>query len=235
MEAKNIWITGATSGIGRECVIQFARAGYNVFASARNEEKLNELKHLMSGEGFEISILPCDVRLQENITKCESLITERGGVDILLNAAGITSFRTALSNSIVEINRIIETNLLGAIYLIKSVLPKMVEKKDGAIVNILSVVNFKVFTRSTVYAASKSGLQGYTESLREEIRKDNIRVINVYPGATDTSIWSDEVRKQHSVRMMKSEEVAKSILWAVSEKGNVVVEDLVLRPILGDL
>ena len=116
----------------------------------------------------------------------------------LINNAGITSFKLAEENSINEINDIINTNLLGSIYAIKAVLPQMISNRSGTIINILSVVTKKTFTKSSVYSASKMGLLGYTNSLREEVRKYNIKVINVIPGATATPMWSKEMRNQFS-------------------------------------
>jgi len=124
---------------------------------------------------------------------------------------------------------------MGAIYCIKAVLPKMIENGGGTIINISSVVTKKVFTNSTAYAASKLGLKGYTDSLREELRKYNIRVIDIIPGATVTSMWSSEIRKVNSERMMTPEEIANVIVWTYLQKGNLVSEEILLRPIQGDL
>jgi short-subunit dehydrogenase len=100
---------------------------------------------------------------------------------------------------------------------------------------VLSVVTKKVFTRSSAYSASKHGLIGYANSLREEVRKYNIKVINVVPGATQTPIWSHEMREKFGERMMTVEEVAQVLVWLYLQKGNLVTEEIVLRPILGDL
>jgi 3-oxoacyl-[acyl-carrier protein] reductase len=111
----------------------------------------------------------------------------------------------------------------------------MISNGGGAIINILSVVTKKTFTKSSIYAASKMGLLGYTNSLREEVRKHNIKVINVIPGATATPIWSKEIRNQFSDRMMTAEDIARVLVWAFLQKENLVTEELLLRPIEGDL
>ncbi|MCJ7552831.1 MAG: SDR family oxidoreductase, partial [Ignavibacteriaceae bacterium] len=144
-------------------------------------------------------------------------------------------FKFAEENSIQEINDIINTNLLGAIYSIKAVLPHFIENGGGTIINILSIVVKKVFTRSTAYAASKAGLLAYTDSLREEVRKHNIRVINIIPGATETPMWSQEMRKEKSEFMLTSEDVARAVVSAYLQKDNLVTEEITLRPITGDL
>ena len=118
---------------------------------------------------------------------------------------------------------------------IKAVLPQMISNRSGTIINILSVVTKKTFTKSSVYAASKMGLLGYTNSLREEVRKHNIKVINVMPGATATAMWSKDMRSEYSERMMTSEDIARVLVWAFLQKENLVTEELLLRPIEGDL
>ncbi|MEO8231188.1 MAG: SDR family NAD(P)-dependent oxidoreductase, partial [Ignavibacteriota bacterium] len=111
----------------------------------------------------------------------------------------------------------------------------MIANGSGTIINILSVVTKKTFTKSSVYAASKMGLLGYTNSLREEVRKYNIKVINVIPGATSTTIWSKEMRNQFENRMLSAEDIARVLVWAFLQKENIVTEEIVLKPIEGDL
>ena len=105
----------------------------------------------------------------------------------------------------------------------------------GTIINIISTAAKKIFTNSTAYTSSKMGLLGYTNVLREEIRKDNIRIINVIPGATETPMWPMDVRNEKSERMMSSDEVAQVLVWLYLQKGNMVTEEITLRPIEGDL
>jgi short-subunit dehydrogenase len=156
-------------------------------------------------------------------------------VDCLINNAGITSFTLAEADSIELVEHIIQTNLLGAIYAIKTVLPEMIGRKDGWIISILSVAAKKVYTRSSAYAASKMGLQGYTDSMREEVRQYGIRVTNVFPGPTATPIWRSEVLEKNAGRMMKAEQVAKLMVEMYKLKNTVVLEELIIRPISGEL
>ena len=88
---------------------------------------------------------------------------------------------------------------------------------------------------SSAYAASKMGLLGYTDALREEVRKHNIKIINIVPGATDTPMWPVDVRKEKSDNMMTTEDIARLLVWVYLQKGNMVVEELVVKPITGDL
>jgi len=232
-EKAGIWITGASSGIGIATLKEFVSVGCNVFASAR---RVNELNRLTENDSeFQIGIYPCNVASRTNVDQTFKKISSEYNVNCLINNAGITSFKSAEENSIKEIDEVINTNLLGSIYTIKSVLPHFKKIGGGTIINVLSVVTKKTFTNSSAYTASKMGLLGYARVLREEVRKHNIRVINVIPGATDTPIWSREMREESSERMMSPESIARLMVSAFLQSDNLVVEDIVVRPLQGDL
>lgn len=234
-EKPGVWITGASSGIGRAAAMEFAKTGARVFASARRAAELERINEELDNEKIKVEIFPCNVASQTNVDQTVKKILANSKIDCLINNAGITSFKLAEDNSINEINDIINTNLLGSIYTIKAVLPQMISNGGGTIINILSVVTKKTFTKSSLYSASKWGLLGYSNALREEVRKYNIKVINVIPGATATPIWSKEMRNQYENRMMSSEDIARVLVWAFLQKENLVTEEIVLRPIEGDL
>lgn len=230
-----VWITGASSGIGRTAAKEFAQIGAAVFASARRNTELERLKTELKKEKLNIEILPCNVASSANVEQTVKKISAKNQIDCLINNAGITSFKAAEDNSISEIDNIINTNLLGSIYAIKSVLPLMIKKREGTIINIISTAVKKTFTQSTAYTASKMGLLGYANVLREEIRQYNIKVINVVPGATHTVMWPAEVRNEKSEKMMSTEDIARVLVWLFLQKGNLVAEEITLRPISGDL
>ncbi len=234
-DKSGIWITGASSGIGKAAAKEFAAVGCNVFVSARRISELDRLKDELGELGERVFIFPCNVASSTNVEQTVKKISSEFKIDCLVNNAGITSFKFAEDNSTNEINDIIGTNLLGSIYTIKSVLPHFIENNNGTIINILSVVVKKVFTKSSAYAASKMGLLGYSDSLREEVRKHNIRVINVIPGATETSMWAQDVRKKYSERMLQPESIARTIVSAYLQKDKLVTEEILIRPQEGDL
>jgi len=233
--SSGIWITGASSGIGKAASKEFARTGSKVFVSARRKSELERLNNELKEENLSVEIFPCNIASSSNVDQTAKKILSTNKIDCLINSAGITSFKLAAENSINEIDDIIHTNLLGPIYSIKSVLPSMIKQNGGTIINILSTVTKKVFIQSSAYSASKHGLIGYTNSLREEVRKHNVRIINVIPGATQTPMWTSEMREKYGDRMMTAEEIAQVIVWLYLQKGNLVTEEIVLRPILGDL
>ncbi|MGA8265329.1 MAG: SDR family oxidoreductase [Ignavibacteriaceae bacterium] len=230
-----IWITGASSGIGRATAKEFAKVGCDVFVSARRTTELERLKKELTKEKLKIETYPCNIASSANVDQVVKKISAKHKINCLVNNAGVTSFKKAEDNSIPEINDIINTNLFGSIYAIKYILPHMIKDGGGTIINIISSAAKKIFTESSAYTASKTGLLGYTNVLREEVRKHNIRVINIHPGATETPMWSQDMRKENSERMMTSEEIARLIVWAFLQEGNIVAEDIDVKPIEGDL
>jgi short-subunit dehydrogenase len=232
-EKAGIWITGASSGIGKATLNEFVLVGCNVFASAR---RVNELNRLTENDSeSQIGIYPCNVASSANVDQTFKKISAEYNINCLINNAGITSFKSAEENSIKEIDEVINTNLLGSIYTTKAVLPHFKKIGGGTIINVLSIVTEKTFTNSSVYTASKMGLLGYARVLREEVRKYNIRVINVLPGATETPIWTREMREENSERMMKPESIARLIVSTFLQSDNLVAEEIVIRPLQGDL
>jgi short-subunit dehydrogenase len=232
-EKTGVWITGASSGIGKAAVKEFASVGINIFASARRVTELERLKEEINSDHLEI--FPCNVASQANVDQTFKKITTENQINCLVNNAGITSFKSAEDNTIKEIDDIINTNLLGSIYTIKSVLPHMKKIGGGTIINILSVVTQKTFTNSSVYTSSKMGLLGYLKVLREEVRDYKIRVLNIIPGATESAMWTREMREEHAHRMMNPESIARLMVSSFLQKDNLVTEEIIVRPIEGDL
>lgn len=222
-------VTGASSGIGKAVCEHFVNMGFRVVGISRRSIG----KESFANPNLFTSYI-CDVSSKEQVNSVFSQIVG-GEPIILINAAGITSFNAAQEDSVDLLEQVIQTNLLGSIYTIKAVLNQMVEKKQGVILSVLSVVAEKIFTNSSAYSASKSGLAAFTKVLREEVRAAGVRVINVYPGATDTPIWSEGMLTKFSSRMMKTEDVAKIIFDVSTSNSSPIVEELVLRPQLGDL
>lgn len=234
-EKTAIWVTGASSGIGKAAAAEFARTGSKVLVSARRVTELERLKKELKKDDLSVDIYPCNVASAANVDQTVKKMLAESDVDCLINNAGITSWKLAEENSTNEIDDVINTNLLGSIYAIKYMLPHFIERGGGTIINILSVVTKKIFTHSSAYAASKMGLLGYTNVLREEVRKHKIRVINVIPGTTETPMWPSSVRNEHSERMLDPGEIARIIVSAYLEKSSMVTEEILVRPIEGDL
>lgn len=231
---KAVWITGASSGIGKALAIKFLKNKHNVIGSARSsltEKTEGEFNNF--NESFKY--IPNDVSNLEKVHELYENIKSDYKIDCLINNAGITSFKPFLENTVEEIESIIDTNLKGSIYTIKTVLPDMLNSKSGIIINILSVAAKKIFTNSSLYAASKSALEAFSKVLREEVREHNIKIVNIYPGATLTEIWPEDASENFSSRMMKPESLADFIFDIYTNASEISPEEIVVRPILGDL
>ena len=234
-ETNCVWITGASSGIGRATSMEFARIGCKVIASSRRINGLEKLNTDLKKENLIVEVIPCNVASSSNVVQVVKKITVSNTVNCLINNAGISTFKNVEDNSIQEIKDVINTNLMGSIFTIKQILPHMIKNGGGTIINVLSVVAEKIFKRSSIYTASKMGLLGYTKVLREEVRKYNIRIINILPGATETPMWPQEIRNKKTDEMMKPEDLAQLLVWLFLQKRNMVTEEITLRPIQGDI
>ncbi len=235
-ERKNIvWITGASSGIGRSLSKAFVEKGFNVAAASRNLDLLNRLAE--EYKDFEGEFLPfkLDIRNAEETLKLSEKLRKNYKIDCLINNAGVTVFASAEETTTEQAENIIATNLLGSIYATKAVLPEMKNSGKGTIINIVSVAAETIFKESSVYAASKSGMAAFAKVLREEVRENNIRVVNIYPGAVRTPIWDNEVLEKKSELMMSPDDVAKFALSVYENKANMIAEEITLRPVTGDL
>jgi len=229
-----VWITGSSSGIGKALTIKFSQSNYNVIASARKTEKIKKYIEDL-GISKNVTILQNDITDFYDLSKKFDELNKNFLIDVLINNAGITSFKPFIENSVDEINQIIKTNLFGSIYTTHLVLPQMLKNNSGIILNILSVAAKKVFTNSTIYAASKAGLNHFSKVLREETRSNNIRIANVFPGATSTDIWHKSTLEKYSSRMMSPENLSEFIFNIIVTNSNIIPEEIVVRPITGDL
>jgi len=229
-----IWITGASSGIGKALAIKFADMNHQVIGSARRAGMIDNISDELS-DTTTIKSFKNNVSCFNEVALFVDQLQKEFNIECLINNAGITSFKPFIENSLDEIDVIIDTNLKGSIYTIKSVLPKMIENKSGMIINILSVAANKVFKNSSIYAASKSGLEAFSKVIREELREHNIHVINIYPGATSTEIWPKSAIDQFSDKMMTPKILADFIYDIYSNAGLLSPEEIVVRPITGDL
>lgn len=238
MNDKNnaVWVTGAGSGIGRSAALEFAKAGFSVMASSRRLPPLEALEREVGSENLSLRAIPCDISSPSEVENAlKEIVSNFGEIDCLINNAGITSFKPAEENSLSEIQDIIGTNLLGSIYAIKAVLPGMIKRKRGTIINVLSTAAVEVLTGSSAYAASKAGLLAYTDVLREEVRKYSIRVIDILPGPTRTPMWPEEMIKEHGSKMMDPADIARMMLEVYINSKTMVTEKIIMKPIGGSI
>lgn len=223
---KTVLISGISSGIGYSLGNVFNNHQFKVIGLGRRDN--TELQE-------NIEYYKCDVSQSIEIENLFNNKIPNSRIDCLINNAGVTSFKPFIENNLDDINSIIDTNLKGAIHLIQSVLPQMIKNNSGTIINIISVAAKKIFQQSSIYSASKAGLEMFSKVLREELRENNIKIINVYPGATATEIWPKDALEKFGNRMMSHESVAEVIYNLYNSPKDVCSEEIVLRPITGDL
>lgn len=232
--SRTVLITGVSSGIGRSLALEFARNGDTVIGFARDRKRLKAVETAVRAEGGKAVMLACDVRSERQVT----IALKRSGrraVDILINNAGVTVFGDFLKTPTAKFNEIIDTNLKGAMIVTRAVLPSMLKRKRGAIVNIVSYAAKTVYTGSSAYSAAKSGLAGMMNVVREEVRSSGVKVTNVYPGAILTPMWSAKHRTMFKKVMIPAEDFAAMVYGLTMQPESMRFEEVVVRPPIGDL
>lgn len=236
MTAPLVWITGAGRGIGQALARSFASSGARLVLTARSTDQLAATAAACRDLGASALVLPCDLTQADDIQNVSQRIAqEEGAVDILINNAGTMVFKPFLATRLEEFDAIHAVNLRAAFLCTQAVLPAMMERHSGMIVMINSMAAREVFRDSSVYAASKAGLRMMADCLRAEVRREGIRVLSVYPGATNTDIWPSRVREKFADRMMDPEALAELVLQAWRLPDSVVVEEFVIQPTSGPL
>ncbi|MEO6940586.1 MAG: SDR family oxidoreductase [Candidatus Kapaibacterium sp.] len=232
-----VWITGGSGGIGLACALEVGKSGRRVALSGRSVEKLHVAAKTLESHGVTVFLAPGDLANERAVNQAHTQIVEYFGerVSILIQCAGTGSFEDFSKTSLVEFDTMIASNLRSNFLCAKAVLPGMSEAKHGAIVNVLSIASIKAFRGGAAYVASKFALHGFTNALREEARKHGVKVIGIFPGATETALWSPMARTEFHERMMQPEDIAQAVMAALAQPQRALMEEILLRPIGGDL
>lgn len=231
-----VWVTGASSGIGQALGWEFASHGDHVILSARTESSLTDLHTKLENIDRRSRVLLCDVRDEQSVSlAAREILNVHGRLDILINNAGITVFKEFLNTSVQEFDDILATNLRGVFLTTRSVLPSMVERGDGLIMNVVSYAAKATYTDSSVYSATKAGVSSMMEGLRAEVRRKGIKIVNVFPGAVKTPIWNQKVTDRYGEQMMSPADVARTIYDVSCQSRSLMVEEITVRPQGGDL
>ena len=188
MNKKSILITGSSRGIGRACAKAYAKAGYHVFLNCVHQvERLEELAHEILSDGGSCTAVPGDVSNPDEVRKIFQIIEkECGGVDILINNAGISYIGLLTDMSIDDWNRIVSTNLTSVFSTSRLAIPHMVHEKKGKIINISSVWGIAGASCEVAYSACKGGINSFTKALAKELAPSNIQVNAIACGVIDT-------------------------------------------------
>jgi NAD(P)-dependent dehydrogenase (short-subunit alcohol dehydrogenase family) len=184
-------ITGATSGIGRETALGFARAGAKVVVAGRRRERLGELVREVEAKGGEALAVATDVADQAEVERLiEKALDRFGRIDTLVNNAGVGLAARFSETTIDDFRRVMDVNFWGAVYASKAVVPLMrAQSSGGVIINVSSILGKRGMPFETAYCASKFALAGFSEALRTEVMADRIEVSTIFPGAVETEIF----------------------------------------------
>ncbi|MCC7029040.1 MAG: SDR family oxidoreductase [Chitinophagaceae bacterium] len=232
----NIVITGASKGIGKAIAEKFVAEGCNVFICARTESELIETVQDLSAINNIVkifySVVDLSVRTQVS-DFAGDIIREFGRVDVLINNAGVFLGGSLANEEEGLLEKMMETNLYSAYHLSRALLPGMIQHKSGHIFNICSVASHQAYPNGGSYSISKFALLGFSKNLREELKPLGIKVTSVSPGATMSDSWSGSMVSED--RIMEASDIAEMI-WSISQLSpQAVVEDIIMRPLLGDL
>lgn len=229
LKGKNVLVTGATGGIGSATVKLLTGSGASVFVSGRNAEKLKAIamaNNIPSEQVF-VAELADEVKLQSMGDRIHSMIPQ---LDILINAAGIGIIKPLENLTTNDFLNTINSNLVGTFLLVKTFLPKMKEAKKGLIINIPGVLGKVPMAGAAAYCASKYGLVGMMQSIREEIKRTDIRITNIFMGGVDSSFWDTIDLRVQREKMIQAEDAAKAIWFLCQQPASGVISEMVLQP-----
>jgi len=231
----NIVISGASKGIGKAIAEKFAAAKNNIFICSRNELQLTGTTNDLNKKyGNQVRSFAADLTQKNDVLKFADWILDKcETVDVLVNNAGDFIPGSIFNEEEGTLEKMISVNLFSAYYLTRALLPAMMKNKSGHIFNMSSIASLSAYHNGGSYSISKYALMGFSKNLREEMKSFNIKVTTVYPGAVYTSSWKDSgVLPQ---RIMEADDIANMIYAASLLSSQACVEDIVIRPILGDL
>ena len=219
-------ITGGGRGIGRATAIELAKEGVNIGLVGRTLENLEKVKAELEAYDVNVAVATADVTNLDEITKAvESIKSELGPIDILLNNAGISKFGGFMDLTPEEWTNIIDVNLKGVYYTTHAVLPEMIERQTGDIINISSTAGEKGGPVTSAYSASKFGVIGLSESLMQEVRKYNIRVSTMTPSTVATEMAAElNLTDGNPEKVMQPEDLAELIVTQLKLHPRVVLK-----------
>ena len=224
---KIAFITGAARGIGKATAIALAKEGVHIGLIARTESSLQQLATELQAFNVNVAYAVADVSsLEEVDAAVASLTSKLGAPDVLINNAGVATFAKVAEFDPAEFKRIIDINLMGTYYVTRAVLPSMIEKNSGDIINISSTNGLNGAATSSAYSASKFAVIGFGESLAQEVRRNNIRVSTLTPStvATDLAFDLNLVKENNEDKLMQPEDIAEFIVAQLKLNQRVYVK-----------
>jgi NADP-dependent 3-hydroxy acid dehydrogenase YdfG len=228
-------ITGASSGIGAACAVEFGRRGAQLTLASLPDPRLLETAQAVEEVGGRAVAVEMDVRDPGAVRQMVDAAVERSGrIDFLLANAGIADQELASEGDPTVWKRLIETNLLGVMYCVRFTLPHMQRQRAGHLLLMASLSGRDAYVGEPAYIASKWGLVGFGHSVRKEVGKYGIRVTLVEPGAVDTPLTRNAPKVRpliESIEALQADDVARAVVWAFQQPRRVVLTEIGLRPL----
>lgn len=231
-------ITGATSGIGEACACRFAQGGYDVILTARREDKLKLVANQLVKDGARVLALAFDVRDREAArTAIENLPNDWREIDVLVNNAGLArGLEPAYEGDFCDWDQMIDTNIKGLLTMIRLVVPGMVERNRGHVINIGSVAGDAAYAGGNVYCATKAAVKTITDGLRIDVAESRVRVTNVKPGLVETNFSNvrfhgDEQRANHvydGIEPLTGDDIADVCFYAAAAPPHVQIAEVLV-------
>jgi len=231
LAGKTAIVTGGTKGIGRAIAESLVKAGVNVSISARHENEIERAVAELNkaGNGRAAGFF-CDVRDDAQVKAYFAQTVETfGGLDILINNAGIGMFGAVEAMSADDFRAVIETNVCGVFYCCHEAIPLMKQRGGGYIINLSSLAGANAHPRMAAYNASKFGLNGFSEALMQEVRHDNIKVSYIMPGSVNTEFGGDQPSDEKSWQLQPAD-VAETVMNLLSYPDRALASRIELRP-----
>lgn len=238
---KVVIVTGASSGIGYSTALKLSKAGAKVAAGARRVEKLESLKKEVQQDGGEILVKKLDVTKKEDCDSFINLVNQTWNqIDILINNAGIMPLSFFKNLKVSEWEQMIDVNLKGILYCTAAVIPYMITKKSGHIINLSSVAGRIVFPAGSVYCATKHAVTAFSEGLRQELsQRYNIKVTCIEPGVVSTELpntitdksLESFVKSVKEMESLKADDIANAIIYSLDSPPYLNINEILLRPL----
>ena len=234
-------ITGATAGIGEETAMQLAGEGYHVIITGRRKERLKKLaEQIKSSCNVEVLTLTFDIRSRAEVDEAiDNLPEEWQNIELLINNAGLAAgLKHLQEGDINDWEQMIDTNVKGLLYISRKIMPGMVARESGHIINVSSIAGKEVYEKGNVYCATKHAVEAITKGMRLDMLKHGIRVSSVSPGLVETEFSmvrfkGDEERAASvydGLEALRAEDIAETIVWIASRPPHVNINDVLITP-----
>lgn len=229
LNGKRVVVAGASGGIGGHLSKLLRQSGAEVFMTGRNAEKLAAAA--VNAGVPEDHCFVADISVEAEMALLGNRVVQvMGTPDILVNAAGVGIIKSIENLTLEDFNKSLQINLVGTFLLVKTFLPGMKEVKKGLIINIPGVLGKVPMAGAAAYSASKYGIVGMMQSIREELKRTEIRITNIFMGGVDSPFWDTIDLKVQKEKMIREEEAARSIWFLCQQPASGVVSEMVLQP-----